>query len=400
LSKSLHHEDLEDHEGSLGKPNRDLRDLRGKNVTPLGAASVLVALLYLVPLAAQRSITVGVDVSLPAVVAAAAAYVKQYEQTLTYIVADELYRQQIRGQVPLVQSMPRSRVTQSEIFFMFAPEDRGWMAIRDVAVLDGKPLEGRPDLKTALQILPATAVAGAFKSYNSRFNLGRVVRNFNEPTLSLLVMDERHLPRFAFERKRVERAREATLVTVEFTEKTEPTLIRDLNLQSVFSTGELTVEAGTGRIRKAVLRVTIGSVRMEFTTDYALDRHTDLWVPTSFRERYEDGIAGIQPQTPAQRRESLSVPPTQYEEIICDAKYTNFRRFETTGRIKKIGSGVPGCRGAGVPGCSVLVRACGAETEPPEPRHHGTSEPYLTVNCVSLVAGSPPSRDRASIVRT
>lgn len=285
--------------------------------------------------AAQRSLTVGPDVSPSAVVAAAAAYVKEYEQNLTYLIADEVYTQQIRGQVPLVRTMPRSRLIKGEIFFMFAPADHGWMAIRDVTEVNGKPAEGRPDLKTALQILPAPMVAGAFKTHNSRFNLGRIVRNFNEPTLSLLVLDEHHLPRFSFERRKVERTRDAVLVTLGFVEQAEPTLIRNLNLQPVFSRGEITVEAGTGRVRRAVLRVTIGGVQMEFTTQYSPDERTGLWVPTSFRERYEEGVVGIVPQTPAARRDSVALPPSQYEEIICDAKYTNFRRFQVTGTIKK-----------------------------------------------------------------
>ena len=293
----------------------------------------LLALAAAMP--AQRAITVGGEPPVESVVADAARYVQEYEQALTYLVADEQYRQQIRGQVPLIKAMPRTRAMKSEIFFMFAPDNRDWMAIRDVAEVDGRPIDGRPDLKTALQLLPASQVAGAFKSYNSRYNLGRISRNFNEPTLSLLVLDDRHRPRFRFERKRAERAGDALLVTLGFTEQAEPTLIRDLNLHPVFSTGELVVEAGTGRIRRAVLRVTIGAVNMEFTTQYARNAGLDLWVPASFRERYEEGVLGMQAQsTPAARRQNLGTQP-QYEEILCDATYTNYRRFEVLARIKR-----------------------------------------------------------------
>ena len=150
------------------------------------------------------------------------------------------------------------------------------------------------------------------------------------------MLDDRHRARFVFERKHAERAGDALIVTLGFTERAEPTLIRDLSLQPVFSTGELGVEAGTGRIRRAVLRVTIGAVSMEFTTEYAPNAGLDLWVPASFRERYEEGVLGMQAQsTPAARRQNLGTQP-QYEEILCDATYTNYRRFEVLGRIKKL----------------------------------------------------------------
>ena len=111
--------------------------------TALATACWLLALAAPVP--SQRAITVGGEPSVEAIVADAARYVREYEQALTYLVADEHYRQQIRGQVPLVKAMPRTRAMKSEIFFMFALDNRDWMAIRDVAELDGRPIDGRPD---------------------------------------------------------------------------------------------------------------------------------------------------------------------------------------------------------------------------------------------------------------
>ena len=70
------------------------------------------------------------------------------------------------------------------------------MAVRDVMSLDGNALGDRPDLRDAFQRLAAGDVAARFKEYNSRYNIGRTFRNFNEPTLSLLVLDERHRARF------------------------------------------------------------------------------------------------------------------------------------------------------------------------------------------------------------
>ena len=269
----------------------------------------------------------GPDTSTRAVAGAAAAYVAEYRRQLTSILADERYTQTVITQIPPDASAPRARSMRSEVFFMFAPGNRNWMAIRDVVAVDGRAVGERPDIREALRTLPARDVAATFKTYNSRFNIGRMFRNFNEPTLSLLVLDDEHRSRFSFDRKRVNRSGDAVLVTLAFTERERPTLIRDLRQGSVFAKGELIVEADTGRIRRAVLTANIGPVKLQLTTAYAHDPRLGLWVPATFREHYEYGVAA----NDAKARPELGA---QYETILCEATYTNYRRFETSARIK------------------------------------------------------------------
>jgi hypothetical protein len=255
---------------------------------------------------------------------AAAAYVRAYQKELTSVVADETYKQQVVVQMPRDELQPLKRALRSEIFFMFTV-GHDWMAIRDVREVDGAALENRPDPRQALRLLPAPAVAGEFKTYNSRFNVGRVSRNFNEPTLSLLPLDDRHRARFGFERTRVRKGREGRLVTLTYRERRGPTLVRNLDGSDAFATGEVTIEPGTGRVTNAVLAVTMGSVRATLSTSYALDERLRIMVPVRFGEHYEDGIA--RPPTKLQ-------PRPGYEEIRCEAVYANFRRFEVTARIR------------------------------------------------------------------
>jgi hypothetical protein len=268
------------------------------------------------------------DTSTAAIVGAAAAYVSQYQAQLTSILADESYTQRIASQIPRDTTIPSSRTLKSEIAFIFAPANRVWMAIRDVIAVDRRPVVSRPDLREALRTLPAPEVASTFKTYNSRFNLGRVVRNFNEPTLSLLVLDSGHRGRFSFKSTRVDRWSDPRLVTLAFEETTPPTLISDLTQGPAFSKGEFVVEAGTGRIRRALLKLTIGGVRMELLTVYSPEKRLGMWVPTQFRERYEDGVAV------GDAKKRLLDARARYEEIVCEARYTNFRRFEVIVRVK------------------------------------------------------------------
>lgn len=288
-------------------------------------ADRLRCLTLLLAFSAMGHASQGPDTSTRAVVAAAAAYVADYQKQLTSVVADELYIQDVITQIPRDASMPRARRMTSEVFFMFAPGTHDWMAIRDVIAIDEGTIDGRPDIKAALRRLPASDVAATFKTYNSRFNIGRTYRNFNEPTLSLLVLDANHRERFSFNRKGVQHAGDTVLVTLTFVEKDSPTLIRDLRRGRVFSTGELVVEAGTGRVRRAVLVAKTNDVKLELTTTYSPDDRLGMWVPTLFRERYEHGVSPDSSNLDAR---------SEYEHIVCEATYRNFRRFETSVRIK------------------------------------------------------------------
>jgi hypothetical protein len=254
----------------------------------------------------------------------AAEYVKAYQLELTSVVADETYSQHVVAQQPRDGLRPLKTTLASEIFFMFTV-GHDWMAIRDVRAVNGSPLASRPDLRQALQTLPAPEVAGKFKTYNSRFNVGRVSRNFNEPTLSLLIFDDRHRARFTFEPARVLESDGDRLVTLGFKERRGPTLIRNLDGGNAFAAGEVTVEPGTGRVTNAILAVTIGSVRATLSTTYTFDERLGIMVPVRFGEHYQDGVA---------RPATKSRPLPRYEEIRCEATYTNFRRFEVTARIR------------------------------------------------------------------
>jgi hypothetical protein len=269
-------------------------------------------------LLAMGQAPVAPDVSTKAVVEAAAAYVAAYQRELTFVVAEESYRQQIAAQRPADPDMPRVRQMRSEVFFLAAPDNGEWMTIRDVRAVDGAEVQERPDLREALRTLPPRQVAATFKAFNSRYNIGRLYRNFNEPTLGLLVLDPLHRGRFSFDRRRVDRDGEAVLVTIAFRERESPTLIFDKLRGRVLSRGELVIEAGSGTVRRATLTAEVGPTRLSLRTDYAFDAHLEMWVPSVFREEYQQGASG----------------GSHHEEIACEAWYSNYRRFETSVRIK------------------------------------------------------------------
>ncbi|MGH9421362.1 MAG: hypothetical protein ACRD3J_15395, partial [Thermoanaerobaculia bacterium] len=190
--------------------------------------------------------------------------------------------------------------------------------------LDGKPVKDPFDLKKALTTAPLSQMARTLKSYSSRYNIGTIVRNFGEPTFSLMALDANYRGNFGFAASRIERKPDVTLVTLYFRERGTATLIRATGGAPVLSEGELVIEAGTGRIRHAVLRAQMGTVHAELTTTFEPDTNLNIWVPSLFSEQYDEDT----------KSSSASATERHVEGIRCEAKYSDFRRFEAFGQIK------------------------------------------------------------------
>ena len=218
---------------------------------------------------------------------------------------------------------------KSEIFFITAPAVGGWMAIRDVIEVDRKPVPDRPDLKLALGTLPAAQVAGASKAANSRFNLGRTQRNFNEPILSLLVR-ARAICRTSPSSGNVSSAPSSgTLVTLTFTKRRRRPSFATFSCVPRPPKGELAVDAATGRVARPA---------------WPDDRRRHARAHDGLHGRRAPRTLGAEPTSTngtkkaCARRKSAR---TQLENtrsvrgVVCEAKYSNYRRFETTARIKK-----------------------------------------------------------------
>ena len=199
-----------------------------------------------------------------AVTLSAAKYVTDYEQRLSFLLADEQSTQQVfdgSGHETARRAMA------GELFVTFLPADRAWISVHDTAEVDGRPLDNREDLRQLLRREPVAGAARLLVNRNARFNIGTITRNFNEPTLGLLVLEPRRLDQFKFSRARVENDGDTQVVTLRFKEVDRPTLVRGVDGSHLFSTGELQIEAGTGRIRRTVIQFAYGPVIAQLTTD-------------------------------------------------------------------------------------------------------------------------------------
>jgi len=197
------------------------------------------------------------------------------------------------------------------------PGDGKWIAVHDVRRVDGVPVTDGEDLRKLLEAGEVTPVARRVAERNAKFNVGSVRRNFNEPTLPLLLLGAERRRGVSFDRGGVRREADRTIATLTFRERERPTLVMTERGQPVYARGEIALDAETGTIRHTRFTLRDGDVEVELLTDYVLEQRLDLWVPSRFTERY-DALAD-------RRRR---------EQILCESTYTNYRRFDVRGRIK------------------------------------------------------------------
>lgn len=266
----------------------------------------LLAVAVVTPLHARQSRAVA-DTSVDAIVERAAEYVKSYRQELTYVMATERSVQKLRAGLPIYDV---EETLASDVYFVYVPSDKVWMAIRDVEVADGKTLKERENVRAILDSGKAGA-ARELKEKNARYNLGSIVRNFNEPTLALLVLDDDHRSRVTFVKQKTSGSR----VVVSFVERMPPTLISNVDGTPARSKGEFTIDAATGRIEASTLSVRLGKVDATLTTTYRSDAKLGIWVPARFDELYvEDSKRG--------------------ERVTGQSLYSDYTRFDVQVRIK------------------------------------------------------------------
>jgi len=270
------------------------------------------------PPTVSESVAAGV---LDATLRRAVGYVASFERTFAAVMWRERYQQDVQIQRRFNASggrftMPAGRrVLDSELLLLWLPADASWIAVRDVTAVDGvaRPETDRP-VSRALGGPPISITQlKQFASENGRFNIGRIVHTFNEPTFAMLLLDDQHRHRFAFKRMKRESLNGRQAVAYDFDERARPTLIKDRN-RDVPAHGTLWVDESTGQVLKTLLELEQKEegIRGTMTVRYGARPPFDVLVPVEMREAY---VA------------------TTGEEITTVATYSNFRRFETAGRI-------------------------------------------------------------------
>jgi hypothetical protein len=178
---------------------------------------------------------------------------------------------------------------------------------------DGKPVADRTERLQSLLKRSDASMAGltALADESARFNIGPADRNFNERTLALRVLAPGNASRFQFREAGAARVGRVATYRIEFTEIGRPTVIQSQDHDAPIG-GVLLVEPKSGRVARSELRVadpTTGALA-RIVVDYAVPKALDTWMPVRMSEEYDAGATSVR----------------------GTAEYSNFRRFETSGR--------------------------------------------------------------------
>jgi hypothetical protein len=267
-------------------------------------------------------------VSLRDVLARAGDYVVAYGESLSTVLAEEQYIQQLisrRDLQPLV-----TRRLRSEIAFVRLADTSEWAAFRNVTNVDGRPLEdsaGR--LERLFRNAPSTLLAQTrlIAEESARYNLGPITREINIPTLALRFLHTDRQSDCEFDKEREEILDGTHTWVVRFHDR-RGGFIRRADKERLPTEGRFWIVPTDGRVLKTQLIVRDfvrggRDSRAEITVTWRLDPSLNLWVPFEMRERYQ---GPWEPRPTVDGRKSYDIDGV--------AQYSNYRRFTVDVRIR------------------------------------------------------------------
>jgi hypothetical protein len=246
------------------------------------------------------------------VLSRAGQYVLDFEDRFAVVIGDERYDQHVERGYRRTQR--HDRKIKSEMMFVWLPNEQAWLAVRTVLTVDGRSISNSQ--KRLGRMLDGRASIGVphlrqLRNEGARFNLGSIRRNFNDPMTPLRFLEPESQPRFEFALAGEETINGEPASKVTFNEQSQPTFIQGEHpshgMMWIVSDGTVV------RTRFEVANAKDGLTAV-ITVNYGRNSKLDMMVPMNMHESYS-GLKGIP------------------EWVECEATYTNFRRFETSGRI-------------------------------------------------------------------
>lgn len=268
---------------------------------------LLAVFLAVVPVLAQ---TPEVD----AVLDKAGDYVFDYERTFVGVVAEETYRQEVKGRVSIdargfaTEARALRRDLRSDMLLVRASAGDRWMQFRDVFEVDGKPVRDRAERLAKLFLQPSASGQKQVEDItaeSARYNIGGVNRNVNLPVLALTVLETPNRAWFSFTGGR----KSGGTFELEYQEERSGTLIRTTGDQAMPARGRFIIDLATGRVLSSEMIAQSRALRAQIDVTYAFEPAMGLFVPREMREKYtlKDGTA-----------------------IEGKASYAKFRRYQVT----------------------------------------------------------------------
>ena len=250
----------------------------------------------------------------------AGTYVTRFMIEFSNVVAEERYLQQASGRQALLGSRGRSGVVLgageqrrelvSDFLLVRLESPAMWVPFRDVFQVDGKPVREREARLAKLLLRPTSEAEEQVKAImveSARYNIGDIQRTINMPLLAVVFLEPGQQYRFRYSLGKEDAVPGVWIVN--YQERVRPTLVRGLNDRSLFASGRVWIEAGTGQVVKTEMIFQDGGLRATVTTSFRPDARFHLAVPFEMREAYSQSTRSW---------------------VSGHASYGRFRRFDVT----------------------------------------------------------------------
>jgi hypothetical protein len=253
----------------------------------------------------------------------ASQFALHQRDTLSSVRADETYLQEL---LSLEGRLLLSRRLQSEIAFVQLTGHEDWLAFRNVISIDGEATgTDTARLEKLFREGAAEEQWRRITEENAIYNLGRLRRTWNVPTLPMHLLMPLHRWRFSF--KKVSGGDRGGPWVISYEERGSPTMVRTTDFKPVRVKGRLWISAGDGHLERATLEAEV-PVRSELEFVWRFDEKLAAWLPFEMRERYR----GVRPDPVGTG--FLSVTGARRYVIAGVATYSNYRRFTVDVKIK------------------------------------------------------------------
>jgi hypothetical protein len=213
---------------------------------------------------------------------------------------------------PTTSRLTNKRTLRSD-YALTLTDDRGkWIGYRDTFEVDGRAVRDREERLQRLLASGALAQAARIAEQNARFNLADelLTRNINVPTFALELLHPRNHERFSFKRAGAETINGQSAWVIEFRERDKPTIVRTPEGRDQPSRILAVVDPLTGTVFKTT--VSWEKVTGSIVVTYGLVPRIAALVPITMSERYTTR-GGVR--------------------IAGEAVYSNYRQFQTSGRV-------------------------------------------------------------------
>lgn len=243
-------------------------------------------------------------------------YTLHYEERFLIVLSDEQYEQRLFARSPVPVT---SRTITSEMMFLWVSNEKTWLAVRNVLMVDGR--SANDSAERLDRLLRSDALIGIKKlrrirDESARFNLGTIHRNFNDPMFPLRFFEPENQQRFVFSLSGQRTVSGIAGSMLTFDEAASPTFIQD-DGRDLPSHGRVW-SGPDGAILRTQLQVGDAQARLtgSIVVDYVREPKLAMLVPVGMREFYSaTPVGGVT------------------ERIEGEARYSNFRQFLTSARI-------------------------------------------------------------------